>query len=168
MRVMVQTCAGIDVHQNMLMICVLDGPLSSAIPNMSFFKTGTTTKELHSLSVQLRSLGVTHVFMESTGQYWCPVFNILSRYDFDDIVLANPLKIKGIPGRKTDQKDSEWIAELGRHGMIPKSYVPESEIQDFRRLTRTRTKLINDRAQKRNRIHNVYQRANIKLTTYLP
>jgi Transposase and inactivated derivatives len=167
MEVQVENCAGIDVHQKILKVCIIKGRLDSNKVDKSFIDCGTTTKELKNLASRLKELSVSHVFMESTSQYWVPVHNILEMYDFEEIVLANPQRIKGIPGRKTDQSDSQWIAELGRLGLIPRSYVPSRTIQDFRRLTRTKSRLIKDRSQKRNRIHNVLQQANIKLTSYL-
>lgn len=81
--------------------------------------------------------------------------------------MANPQRIKGIPGRKTDQKDSEWICQIGRLGLVSRSHMPNKDIQELRYLTRTRTKLKSERTQHKNRIHDVCQRANIKLTSYL-
>lgn len=165
MHVQYENVAGIDVHQKILAICTLCGPLACE-PVQSQWTIGTTTQELKTLGEWLVEQKVTHVFMESTSQYWCPVWNVLEDFGFT-LVLANPQRIKGIPGRKTDQNDAQWIADLGRMGLIPKSYMPNKKIQDLRRLTRTRSKLIQERSQHRNRVHNVLQQANIKLTTYL-
>lgn len=166
MHALYENVAGIDVHQKMLAVCTIRGPIGKFEPQHEHSTFGTTTKSLRELADYLLEQGITHVFMESTSQYWCPVWNVLEDYGFY-LVLANPQRIKGIPGRKTDQNDSEWIADLGRMGLIPKSYIPQKIFQDLRRLTRTRVKLIHSRSQHRSRIHNVLQQANIKLTTYL-
>lgn len=104
--------------------------------------------------------------MESTGQYWHPIWSVLEANQFR-LILANPQHIKGIAGRKTDQKDAEWIAELGRMGLVASSYVPTLDIQELRALTRTRSKIVSEVTQHKNRIHNVLQQANIKLTGFL-
>ena len=166
MDVMHERVAGIDIHQKKLAVCILTGDFSSAKPLKEHITCGTTTSELKVLGDWLLEKEISHVFMESTSQYWCPVWNVLEEMGFS-LILANPRRIKGIPGRKTDQNDAEWIAELGRMGLIPASYMPKKAIQDFRRLTRTRSRLIKQRTQHRNRIHNVLQQANIKLTSYL-
>ena len=166
MRAMHERVAGIDVHQKKLAVCTLCGSLSTVEPKKEQTTVGTTTAELKALACWLTEQEVIQVYMESTSQYWCPVWNVLEDYGFE-LILANPQRIKGIPGRKTDQNDAEWIADLGRMGLIPQSYMPEKAIQDLRRLTRTRSRLIKSRSQHRNRVHNVLQQANIKLTTYL-
>ena len=109
---------------------------------------------------------VTHVFFESTGQYWVPLFNIFS-YSELNLILANPQHIKNVPGRKTDMKDAEWIAQLGRCGLIEPSYIPKPEVMQLRLLTRRLRSYKQRKTQINNEIHNLLQRANIKLTSYL-
>ncbi len=104
--------------------------------------------------------------MEITGQYWCPIWNVLEKLELS-LSLANPQRIKRIPGRKNDQKDSEWIAQLSRLGLVASSYIPSREIQELRSLTRTRKSYINERMQHRNRVQNVLQHANIKLADFI-
>src|SRR5690606_14062092 len=126
---------------------------------------GTTTAELLQLSDWLTELDCTHIAMESTGVYWKPVWNILE--GSFTLVLANAKKIKNVPGRKTDVKDSEWIAKLLRCGLIESSFVPPENIRDLRDYTRYRRKLIGEATAEKNRIHKILQDANIKLTTYV-
>lgn len=109
---------------------------------------------------------VTHVFFESTGQYWVPLFNIFSDSELN-LILANPQHIKNVPGRKTDMKDAEWIAQLGRCGLIEPSYIPSPEVMQLRLLTRRLRSYKQRQTQIKNEIHNLLQRANIKLTSYL-
>lgn len=111
----------------------------------------------------LQELGVTHVGMESTGIYWVPVFRILEG-NFE-IVVGNAYHIKNVPGRKTDVKDSEWLAHLVRCGLIRPSFVPPREIRELRELTRYRRSLANDQARERNRIQKLLETANIKLAS---
>jgi len=112
MEVMIETCCGIDVHQKSIVCCILDGPLDTNKPKKIQKKFGTTTLALHNALAWMVENHVTHVFFESTGQYWLPLFNIFSDSDLV-LVLANPQHIKNAPGRKTDMKDAEWIAQLG-------------------------------------------------------
>lgn len=124
---------------------------------------GTTTRDLLQLADWLQIAGVTHVAMESTGVYWKPVFNILESQC--KVMLVNAQHIKQVPGRKTDVKDAEWIAQLLQHGLLRASYVPESPQRNLRDMVRYRTKLIQDRSSEVNRVQKVLEDANIKLAS---
>jgi transposase len=160
MRAMHERCAGLDVHQKTVVACVLSGPAGSeGEPQRRTFTT--VTAELLKLGDWLAEQGVTHVAMESSGVYWKPVWAVLEgRFD---LTLANAAHIKNVPGRKTDQKDAEWIADLLRHGLIKKSFVPPVAVQDLRELTRYRAKVTEDRSAVGNRIRKLLEGANIKL-----
>ena len=165
MDAILQCCAGLDVHQETVVACVLAGPLDYK-PRKEIKTFGTTTPELLILADWLEQQECSHVAMESTGIYWKPVWNILEAGTFQ-LILANAQRIKNVPGRKTDVKDAEWIAQLLRSGLIEGSFVPPVEIRDLRDLTRYRKKLLQDATQEKNRIHKVLQDANIKITTYI-
>ena len=166
MEVMVETCCGIDVHQKSIVCCILDGPLDTSRPKKYSQSFGTSTPQLREALEWLESHHVTDVFMESTGQYWIPVYNIFSEGSFHQ-VLANPQRIKNVPGRKTDVKDAEWIAQLGRCGLIEASYLPDEEVLALRYMTRRRQAYTEKRTKTKNELHNILQRSNIKLTSYL-
>lgn len=160
MQPMFSVCAGIDVHKKVLSVCLLkvkpDGEVHREVRSF-----GTMTGELLSLSDWLVAEGCQSVAMESTGVYWKPVFNLIE--PVVKVVLANAHHVKALPGRKTDVKDSEWLADLHLHGLIRPSFIPPVEIRELRELVRTRTKLIAERAQHVNRIQKVLEDANIKL-----
>jgi transposase len=162
MEAMIERCAGLDVHQETVVACVLFGPLDKR-PKKEIQTFPTTTSGLLALSDWLTSHEVTDAVMESTGVYWKPVWNILEHSV--QLVLANAQHVKNVPGRKTDVKDAEWLAKLLRSGLIESSFVPPVDIRDLRDLTRYRKKLINSRTAERNRIHKILQDANIKLTS---
>lgn len=166
MEVMIETCCGIDVHQKSIVCCILDGPLTTSKPRKIQKQFGTTTVALQKALAWLEENHVTHVFFESTGQYWIPLFNIFADSDLT-LVLANPQHIKNVPGRKTDVKDAEWMAQLGRCGLIASSYIPSPEVMQLRLLTRRKSSYKQRQTQVKNEIHNILQRANIKLTSYL-
>lgn len=166
MEIMVETCCGIDVHQKTIVCCILDGPLDTNHPKKYERTFGTRTHELRQALDWLNDHQVTDVFMESTGQYWVPIFNIFSEAAFH-MTLANPQHIKNVLGRKTDTKDAEWIAQLGRCGLIQASYIPDHEVMELRLMTRRRQSYMQKRTQSKNEMHNVLQRSNIKLTGYL-
>ena len=131
-------CAGLDVHKKTVVATVIvsnerDKPLKAT---QTF---GTMTDDLLALSDWLMGYGVTHVAMESTGEYWKPIYNILE--DNFEVWLVNAQHIKAVPGRKTDVKDSEWIAELLRYGLIRASFVPPKGQRELRELTRMRSTL---------------------------
>lgn len=165
MEALLESCAGLDVHQETIVACVLTGRTGRASPKKEIRSFGSTTEELLKLNKWLRENKCAEVAMESTGVYWKPVWNILE--NDHKLLLANASRIKNVPGRKTDVKDAEWIARLLRSGLIESSFVPETKLRDLRDLTRFRRKLIKITTQEKNRIHKVLQDANIKLTTYV-
>ena len=152
-------CAGLDVHKDTVVVCLrrLDGGrLHKEVRTF-----GTVTRELLALADWLVAVGVTHVAMESTGVYWKPIFNILEGQC--EVLLVNALHIKQVPGRKTDIKDCEWIAQLLQHGLLRASFVPPRPIRDLRELTRQRTQLVGEKSAVANRLQKVLEDANIKL-----
>ena len=124
----------------------------------------TMTADLLALSDWLTTVGVTHVAMESTGEYWKPVFNILEN-NFEEVLLVNAQHIKSVPGRKTDVKDAEWIADLLRHGLLKASFIPPVGQRELRELTRYRSTFVQEKATLVNRIQKVLESANIKLAS---
>lgn len=166
MEVMIETCCGIDVHQKSIVCCILDCPLDTNKPKKIQKKFGTTTVALRNALDWMVKNHITHVFFESTGQYWLPLFTIFSDSDLV-LVLANPQHIKNVPGRKTDVKDAEWIAQLGRCELIEPSYIPAPEVVQLRLLTRRMRSYKQRQTQIKTEIHNLLQRANIKLSSYL-
>ena len=122
----------------------------------------TTTAGLEALLAWLSEMGCTHVAMEATGVYWKPVWNILSAGDFE-LILANAAHIKNVPGRKTDMKDAEWIADLLACGLIRASFVPDRVIQDLRSLLRTRKQFVREQTRHVQRIQKTLEEGNIKL-----
>jgi len=160
MRVMHERCAGLDVHQKTVVACALMGQAGSE-PKMEKRTWGTKTSQLLELNDWLRERGITHVAMESTGAYWKPVWAVLEGQF--DLTLCNAAHVKQVPGRKTDQKDAEWIADLLRHGLLKKSFVPPQPQQDLRELTRYRAQVSADRSAVSNRIRKLLEGANIKL-----
>lgn len=159
-----ETCAGLDVHQASVVACILTGALDKK-PKFYIETFGTTTKELLRLQDWLFEHKCFDIAMESTGVLWKPIWNILE--SDCKITLANPQRIKNVPGRKTDVKDAQWIAQLHRSGLIEPSMVPSREIRDLRDKTRYRRKLVQQTASEKNRVHKVLQDCNIKLTTYV-
>jgi transposase len=161
MEVLLERCAGLDVHQASVVCCVLIGAPGRR-PQKLLRSFGTTTRELQALRAWLAEHGVTQVGMESTGVYWKPVYAVLEGHF--DLIVGNAHHIKNVPGRKTDVKDAEWIAQLVRHGLITKSFVPPPAIRDLRELVRCRRTLIETRTAMRNRVLKLLEGASIKLS----
>ncbi len=152
--------AGLDVHKKTVVACIRhtgpDGAVTTAVRTF-----GTMTAQLLALADWLDAEGVRQVAMESTGVYWKPIFNILEgRFA---VILVNAHRLKQVPGRKTDVKDAEWIAQLLQYGLLSPSFIPPPEIRELRELTRQRIELVRDRAAVANRIQKVLEDANIKL-----
>ena len=162
MDIQIECGCGLDVHQATIVACLLkETSCRKTKKEMRTF--GTTTRELINLQDWLVSAGCTHVAMESTGVYWKPIYAILE--GSFEIVVANAQHIKKVPGRKTDVKDAEWIADLLCHGLLRKSFVPPPPIRELRDLTRYRRKLVESQASERNRLLKVLESANIKLSS---
>jgi transposase len=159
MEVVHEVCCGLDVHKKSVTACVL----WAAGRRRQTRAFGTFTRELLELGDWLRACGVTHVAMESTGVYWKPVWNLLEGQF--EVLLVNAQHIKAVPGRKTDQKDSEWIADLLQHGLLRASFVPPTPIRELRDLTRYRASLTQEINRIANRIQKVLEDANIKLAS---
>lgn len=163
MEAIVERCCGLDVHQATVVACLLVGRPDQK-PRKVVRTFGTMTEDLISLRDWLREEGCTHVGMESTGVYWMPVYTILEEGAFE-IVVGNATHIKQVPGRKTDVKDSEWIADLLRHGLIRHSFIPPKPLRELRDLLRYRRKLVESVTCERNRTLKLLETANIKLAT---
>jgi transposase len=153
---------GIDVHKKKIVVCLLTGEPPGK-PQATVRTFTTMTRDLLCCRDWLLSAGCTHAAMESTGVYWKPVFNILE--DKVKVILANARNIKNVPGRKTDVKDCEWIAQLLRHGLIQESFIPPKPIRELRDLTRYREKLTQLRSGELNRLQKFLEDANIKLSS---
>lgn len=163
MEVLYSCCCGLDVHKKSVTACVLWAEASGR-RRKEKRRFGTFTSDLLRLSDWLRECGVTHVAMESTGVYWKPVWNVLEG-QFEEVLLVNAQHIKAVPGRKTDQKDSEWISDLLQHGLLKGSFVPPRPTRELRDLTRYRVSLAQECNRIANRIQKVLEDANIKLAS---
>ncbi len=162
MDVIVERCAGLDVHQASVVACVLLGEPGRK-PRKEIRSFGTMTRDLEALRGWLEALGVSHVGMESTGVYWKPVHAILEGHF--TLIVGNAQHIKAVPGRKADVKDAAWLADLVRHGLIKASFVPPPAIRELRDLIRLRRSLVEARATERNRTLKLLETANIKLAS---
>jgi transposase len=162
MEVVYPTGAGMDVHKKDVKVCLVtrdaQGRRTQEVRTFS-----TMTKDLLTMRDWLQDHGCPVVAMESTGVYWKPIFNLLEG-DFQ-VMLVNPAHIKRVPGRKTDVKDCEWIAQLLEHGLLNASFIPPQEIRDLRDLTRYRRQLIHEHTAEVNRLQKVLETANIKLAS---
>src|SRR5919109_3105231 len=165
MDVMFTHCAGLDVHKKTVMACrVTPDPTGEHADGiMELQEFGAMTVDLLALSDWLAAAGITHVAVESTGEYWKPLYNILEG-DFT-VFLVNAGHVKQVPGRKTDKADARWLAKLMRYGLLRASFIPPRAQRDLRDLTRYRTKLVQERAREVNRVQGVLERANIKLAS---
>ena len=160
MEVLHERCCGLDVHKRAVVACLLT-PGSRGQPNKETRTFSTMTADLLAMSDWLAAAGCTHVAMESTGSYWKPVYNLLE--DRFQLLLVNAQHLKAVPGRKTDVKDAEWIAQLLRHGLVRASFVPSRRDRELRELIRYRTSLTRERAAEINRLQKTLEGANIKL-----
>lgn len=163
MEVLYPRCAGLDVHRDSVVACCRVMVASQVTHEVRTF--GATTGELLALSEWLTEHRVTHVAMEATGVYWIPIWRVLDG-NFE-LVLANAAHVKNVPGRKTDVNDATWLSELLAHGLVRGSFVPPTDVQDLRSLTRTRKQLVRERASHVQRVDKILQTANIKLGSVL-
>jgi transposase len=162
MELLYSHCCGLDVHKSSITACVRIQEKSGK-PRKMVRRFGAMTGDLRALAHWLAEQQVTHVAMESTGVYWKPVWNILEGKF--TLILANAQHVKNVPGRKTDTKDSEWLAELLQYGLLRSSFVPPQRIRDLRDLTRTRASLAQESSRIASRIQKVLEDANLKLAS---
>ena len=162
MDVLYERCCGLDIHKRTVVAClVMPGPDGKPVKEVRSF--GTMTDELLQLADWLLVAGCTHVAMESTGVYWKPVYNLLE--DGFALLLVNARHVKAVPGRKTDAKDCEWLADLLRHGLLQASFVPDRPQRELRELTRYRMSLVRERTAAANRLQKTLEGANVKLAS---
>jgi len=159
MEVIYERCCGLDVHKKTVVACLRAPGGSRRQSEVRTF--GTTTDELETLAEWLQRGGCTHAAIESTGVYWQPVFNVLEHVC--TVVLVNAQHVKAVPGRKTDVRDAEWLAQLLEHGLLRPSFIPPLRIRELRELTRYRLTLKRTRADETNRVQKLLEDANIKL-----
>jgi transposase len=160
MDVQLQRCAGLDVHQRTVVACVR---LTTAegVVQQEVRTVGTMTADLLALGDWLAGYAVEQVAMESTGVFWRPVFNLLEAHQA--VVLVNPRHMRAVPGRKTDVKDAEWLADLLAHGLLQPSFIPPAPVRALRELVGYRRSLVQARTQEINRVHKLLELGNIKL-----
>lgn len=162
LKIVYPICCGIDVHKKFV-VATVGTTNKSGVTEYQTKQFSTFTENLNQLLNWLKSQNCINVCMESTGKYWHPVFNILEGYC--DVVVANPKYVKGIRGKKTDKKDSIWLCDLHKHGLVPGSFIPPLPIRQIRDLMRYKYKLTNFKSSEKNRIQNSLTVSNIMISS---
>jgi len=165
MDVLHRRCAGLDVHQAQVTACIRISP-ERTTPWAQGRRFDTKPAGLAELREWLTHHDVTHVAMEGTGVYWLPVFTALEAAGLD-LTLCNAHHVKNVPGRKTDQSDAAWLAQLLASGLLRKSFVPPAAVRQLRELTRARVHRIEDRGRVVNTLHRMLERAGLKLCSVI-
>jgi transposase len=160
MEILYTNCAGLEVHKKTVKVCLLTR-MSDGQLHKEFRTYFTTTEELLKLCDWLKEQGCTHIAFEATGVYWKPVFNLLE--SSFHVLVVNAQHIKAVPGRKTDVKDAEWIADLLQHGLLKASFIPSVPQRELRDLTRYRVRLTEEKAREVNRVQKTLEDTNLKL-----
>lgn len=160
MKAVYERCCGLDVHKKLVVACLRNGK------NAELRKFDTLTRSLKELGNWLVENDCQMVAMESTSSYWKPIYNILELLNLN-IIVVNARHMRNVPGRKTDVKDAEWIAELLQHGLLKASYVPDKEQRELREIVRYRKSMIEERSRELNRLEKTLEGANIKLSSYV-
>jgi transposase len=162
MQLVYERCAAVDVHKRNVVVCAIT-PDAKGLRQKEQRAFSTMTPDLLRMRQWLKALGVTHVAMESTGSFWKPIFNVLEGHV--EVLVVNAQHIKAVPGRKTDLKDAEWIADLLQHGLLRPSFVPPPWQREVRELTRYRSSVTEERSRTINRVQKILEDANIKLSS---
>ena len=161
-KIVFPTCCGIDVHKTFLVATIITTPPDSLLPKYQKERFSTHNGQLNKLADWLLTNSCLDVCMESTGKYWVPVFNILEKRGLR-VVIANPKWVKAVKGNKDDVKDSKWIAELFRLGLVKSSFIPNIKIRILREFTRYRYKLTCMKSSEKNRFQNAFTVCNVAL-----
>ena len=162
MKVVFPTCCGVDVHKSFLVATIIKTPENSLQPSYQKKRFSTFNSDLNRFADWLHENDCLDVCMESTGKYWVPVFNILEKRDIR-VVIANPKWVKAVKGNKDDTKDSKWIGDLFRIGLVKSSFIPEKDVRVLRELTRYRYKLTSMKSSEKNRFQNAFTVCNVAL-----
>lgn len=162
MKVVFPTCCGVDVHKSFLVATIIKTPVDSLQPSYQKKRFSTFNSDLNRFADWLHENACLDVCIESTGKYWVPVFNILEKRDIR-VVIANPKWVKAVKGNKDDTKDSKWIGDLFRIGLVKSSFVPNKDIRILRELTRYRYKLTSMKSSEKNRFQNAFTVCNVAL-----
>lgn len=160
MQTVYERCCGIDVHKKLIVACFRNGNKAE------LRKFDTLTCNIKELGNWLLENHCQMVAMESTGPYWKPIYNILELLNLD-VMVVNAYHMKNVPGRKTDVKDAEWIADLLQHGLLKASYIPDKEQRELRDIIRYRKSLVEERSREVNRLEKILEGANIKLSSFV-
>jgi len=155
-----ERCCGLDVHKKLIVACFRNGRKAE------LREFDTLTCSIKELGKWLLDNGCQMVAMESTGSYWKPIYNILELLNLD-VIVVNAHHMKSVPGRKTDVKDAEWIAQLLQHGLLKASYIPDKEQRELREIVRYRKNLVGERSREINRLEKTLEGANIKLSSFV-
>ena len=164
MELLIERCAGIDIGKRLAVVAVRT-PGEGRRRRQVVRSFGTFEADLEAMADWLRSEGVTDIAMEATGMFWWPIWNVLEGEGQFDLMLVNAQHVKKVPGRKTDVKDAEWLAQLLECGLLRGSFVPPPVIRDLRDLTRYRKRLVEDRVREALRIQKVLEGAGVKLSS---
>ena len=162
MKVVFPTCCGVDVHKRFLVATIITSPAGSLQPHYQKKRFSTFNSDLNRFADWLHENACLDVCMESTGKYWVPVFNILEMRGIR-VVIANPKWVKAVKGNKDDTKDSKWIGDLFRIGLVKSSFIPDKNIRILREFTRYRYKLMSMRSSEKNRFQNAFTVCNVAL-----
>ena len=162
MKVVFPTCCGVDVHKSFLVAAIIKTPKDSLQPSYQKKRFSTFNSDLNQFADWLHEKDCLDVCMESTGKYWVPVFNILEKRGIR-VVIANPKWVKAVKGNKDDTKDSKWIGDLFRIGLVKSSFIPAKDIRILRELTRYRYKLTSMKSSEKNRFQNAFTVCNVAL-----
>ena len=162
MKVVFPTCCGVDVHKSFLVATIIKTPKDSLQPSYQKKRFSTFNSDLNQFADWLHEKDCLDVCMESTGKYWVPVFNIMEKRGIR-VVIANPKWVKAVKGNKDDTKDSKWIGDLFRIGLVKSSFIPAKDIRILRELTRYRYKLTSMKSSEKNRFQNAFTVCNVAL-----
>ena len=162
MKVVFPTCCGVDVHKTFVVATIITTPTDSLQPHYQKKRFSTFNSDLNRFASWLLEHDCLDVCMESTGKYWVPVFNILEKREIR-VVVANPKWVKAVKGNKDDTKDSKWIGDLFRLGLVKSSFIPDLDIRILREFTRYRYKLTSMRSSEKNRFQNAFTVCNVAL-----
>jgi len=160
LKIVFPTCCGVDVHKSFLVATIIKTPQDSLQPSYQKKRFSTFNSDLNRFADWLHTNDCLDVCMESTGKYWVPVFNILEKRGIH-VVIANPKWVKAVKGNKDDTKDSKWIGDLFRIGLVKSSFIPAKNIRILRELTRYRYKLVSMRSSEKNRFQNAFTVCNV-------